>query len=75
MIMNKHKQSNKTFIDRCNIAMEERRRRDVSDQYSWWCRQCKSRKSIRTGSFFERSKLTAKMVANGTRVGKRNPSY
>ena len=38
--------------------MEERPRRDVSDQYSWWCRQCKSRKSIRTGSFFERSKLT-----------------
>ncbi len=27
------------------------------DKYSWWCRQCKTRKSIRDGSFFSRSKL------------------
>lgn len=42
---------------RCNIAMQEVSRRDVSDQYSWWCRECKGRKSIRTGSFFQRSKV------------------
>ena len=38
--------------------MVERPRRDVSDGYSWWCRQCKTRKSIRAGSFFSKSKLT-----------------
>ena len=43
---------------RCNVAMEERPRQDVSDGYSWWCRQCKTRKSIRAGSFFEKSRLT-----------------
>ena len=43
---------------RCNIPMVERPRRDVSDGSSWWCRQCKTRKSIRAGSFFSKSKLT-----------------
>ena len=38
--------------------MAERPRRDISDGYSWWCRQCKTRKSIRDGSFFSKSKLT-----------------
>ena len=32
--------------------MEERRRNDVTDGVSCWCRRCKSRKSIREGSFF-----------------------
>ena len=45
-------------ITRCNVAMEERPRKDVSDGCSWWCRQCKTRKSIRAGSFFEKSRLT-----------------
>ena len=31
--------------------MEERPHSDVSDGYSWWCRQCKGWKSIREGSF------------------------
>ena len=43
---------------RCSIPMEERPRNDVSDGVSWWCRQCKTRKSIREGSFFQRSRLT-----------------
>ena len=38
--------------------MEERPRSDVSDGYSWWCRQCKGRKTIREGSFFSKSKLS-----------------
>ena len=39
--------------------MEERPRHDITDEYSWWCRQCKTRKSIREGSFFFlKSKLT-----------------
>ena len=38
--------------------MVERPRQDVSDGRSWWCRQCKTRKSIRNGSFFSKSKLT-----------------
>ena len=33
-------------------------RQEASDKYSWWCRQCKSRKSIRDGSFFQKSHLT-----------------
>ena len=38
--------------------MVERRRNDVTDGVSWWCRTCKSRKSIREGSFFSKSRLT-----------------
>lgn len=38
--------------------MVERRRSDVSDNVSWWCPHCKSRKSIRDGSFFAKSRLT-----------------
>ena len=47
-------------INRCNVSMEERPRGDVSDGVSWWCRTCKGRKSIRTNSFFSKSKLTLK---------------
>ena len=43
---------------RCNVAMVERPRKDVTDGYSWWCPQCKTRKSIREGSFFSKSRLT-----------------
>ena len=38
--------------------MEERPHTDVSDGYSWWCRQCKGRKTIREGSFFSKSKFS-----------------
>ena len=38
--------------------MIERPWQEASDKYSWWCRQCKSRKSIRDGSFFQKSHLT-----------------
>lgn len=38
--------------------MEERPRKDISDGTSWWCKTCKTRKSIRQGSFFSKSKLT-----------------
>ena len=48
------------ILFRCGIPMQERPRKDVSDQYSWWCPQCKGRKTIRTGSFFEKSKLSLK---------------
>ena len=34
--------------------MLERARSDVSDEISWWCPQCKSRKTIRDGSFFNK---------------------
>ena len=46
------------FDQRCNIPMAERPRRDISEGYSWWCRQCKKRKSIQHGSFFSKSKMT-----------------
>lgn len=38
--------------------MNERPRADVSDGFSWKCPQCKTRKSIRQGSFFSKSKVT-----------------
>ena len=38
--------------------MAERPRNDVSDGFSWWCRQCTGRKSIRDGSFFSKSHLS-----------------
>ena len=38
--------------------MEERPCTDVSDGYSWWCRQYKGRKTIRESSFFSKSKLS-----------------
>ena len=45
-------------MDRCNIQMREQPRRDVSDKFSWWCPQCKTRKTIREGSFFHKSHTT-----------------
>ena len=38
--------------------MRERPRSDVSDGVSWWCPSCKTRKSIRAGSFFHKSHIT-----------------
>ena len=38
--------------------MEERERSDVSDGVSWYCPQCYTRKTIRDGSFFSKSRLT-----------------
>ena len=46
-----------TIYYRCAIPMVEKSRKDVSDGVSWWCRQCKAQKTIRTGRFFEKSKL------------------
>ena len=40
--------------------MRERPRKDVSDSASWACPQCKSRKSVREGSFFKDSRLSLK---------------
>ena len=40
--------------------MTERPRQDVSDKFCWWCSQCKTRKSIREGSFFQKSRLELK---------------
>ena len=43
---------------RCNVPMQDRVRADVSDGVSWYCPQCYTRKSIREGSFFSKSKIT-----------------
>jgi len=40
-----------------HLQLEERPQNDVSDEYSWWCRQCKGHKTIKEGSF-SKSKLT-----------------
>ena len=42
---------------RCGVNMRERPRDDVSDKFCWWCPQCKTRKSIRDGSFFAKSRI------------------
>ena len=47
-------------MTRCSVRMQERSRSDVSDGKSWWCHQCKGRKSIRDGSFFAKSRLALK---------------
>ena len=38
--------------------MRERPQRDVSDGCSWWCSTCKTRKSVREGSFFAKSRIS-----------------
>ena len=43
---------------RCGVSMREWPRSDVRDGVSWWCPSCKTRKSIRKGSFFEKSHIT-----------------
>jgi hypothetical protein len=40
---------------RCGVAMRQRPR---NDGFSWWCPQCKTRKSIRDRSFFTKSRMT-----------------
>ena len=45
---------------RCNNAMTECPRQDVSDKFCWWCGQCKTCKSIREGSFIQKSRMTLK---------------
>lgn len=37
--------------------MVERERADVSDKVSWYCPRCYTRKTIREGSFFAKSRL------------------
>ena len=34
---------------RCNVPMQERKHSDVTDNVSWYCLQCYTRKSIRDG--------------------------
>ena len=38
--------------------LERRRARAGSDEINWYCRICKTTKSIRNGSFFSKSKLS-----------------
>ena len=42
----------------CGNAMRERSKRQITDGICWYCPSCKKTKSIRKGSFFEKSKLT-----------------
>ena len=44
---------------RCNNQMHECERQQAgSDGVGWWCTSCKTTRSIRTNSFFVKSKLT-----------------
>ena len=38
--------------------MQERVRKDVTDGVTWFCKQCKTCKSIRDSSFFSKSRLS-----------------
>ena len=42
----------------CGVSMRERPSEDISDKTSTWCPQYKTRKSIRDGGFFAKSRLT-----------------
>ena len=55
---NHHLLATQQNCGRCNVPMRERPRSDVSDGVSWWCPSCKTRKSIRNGSFFQKSHIT-----------------
>ena len=57
-IRNHHLLATQQNCSRCNVPMRERPRPDVSDGVSWWCSSCKTRKSIRNGSFFQKSHIT-----------------
>jgi transposase-like protein len=48
----------RSYYSCAGTILREVSRKDVTDQYSFYCPQCKSRKSIRDGSFFAKSKLT-----------------
>ena len=45
------------IFNSCNLAMYDGVRSDVSDGVAWRCSQCKTRCSIRDGSFFTKSRL------------------
>ena len=45
---------------RCAVTMTERKRCDISDGICWYCSTCKTTKSIRESSFFEKSRLPLK---------------
>ena len=45
------------IFNSCNLAMYEGVRSDVSDGVAWRCSQCKTRCSIKNGSFFTKSRL------------------
>ena len=55
---NHHLLATQQNCSRCNVPVRERPRPDVSDGISWWCPSCKTRKSIRNGSFFQKSHIT-----------------
>ena len=38
--------------------MVEHPREDISDRFCWWCSHCKTRKTIKEGSFFKKSHMT-----------------
>lgn len=48
----KHLLASSMTCTRCGIPMHEVTRSDVRDGLRWWCRQCKTSKSIRDGIFF-----------------------
>ena len=53
-----HLLAGSSTCSRCAVPMTQRPRNDVSDKFSWWCPQCKTRKTIRDGSFFSKSRMS-----------------
>ena len=54
----KHLLASSMTCTRCGVPMHEAKRSDVRDGYRWRCRQCKTSKSIRDGSFFSKSRIS-----------------
>ena len=42
---------------RCSIAMNIARRASLTESHAFWCPQCHTYTSLRSGSFFEKSRL------------------
>ena len=57
-LQQKHLLASSMVCSRCNTAMTLRQKSDISDGSIFRCGSCKTTKSLRTGSFFSKSKLT-----------------
>ena len=53
---------NQYCCQKCNVPCSLNAYADGIDGKRWYCKQCKQQKSIRHGSFFDRSHLTLQQI-------------
>lgn len=54
--------ANSCLCETCNEPMSLNHFQDSVDKFRWYCKDCKQRKSVRAGSFFERSHLPLRQI-------------